>query len=287
MSVVQPAKFDWYQATIYVSDPFESGLADLLTATWELSDFAQAKAMHGYTYGAEVRRGDNVLCRVWWGGNPGVHVTSSSVEAPTLAAALKRFGKMTAVSRVDSCVDWDEEGLFDSLAAHMIEFAQARRISINQQGDWARGEGRTLYLGSTQSAIQICLYEKGFEQGGVMAGVSLDWVRMEVRLRPTKEARLDVSQWGPDDVFTAGWVGDLLGVLGWEKLKHQAVGTVWRPSDKDRARIAFLAQYGKTIEAWANEAGGWDSFGVVLGEALSEHRQRIADRSGSQAAETA
>lgn len=278
MSIVQPAKFDWYQATVYVSNPIESGLADLLTATWELTDFAQARAMHGYTYGAEVRRGDNVLCRCWWGGNPGVHLTASSTEAPVLAAALRRFGKLTAVTRVDSCVDWDEEGLFDSLSSHCIQFARDNRISINQQGDWARGEGRTLYLGSTQSAVQICLYEKGFEQGGVAAGVSLNWVRMEVRLRPTKEARMDVSMWSPDDVFTAGWVGDLLDVLGWEKLKNTAVGTVWRPSNEERARIALLAQYGKTIESWVTETGGWESFGLVLSDALADHRKRLAER---------
>ncbi|MFO5615250.1 replication initiation factor domain-containing protein, partial [Klebsiella pneumoniae] len=69
-------------------------------------------------------------------------------------------------TRAHACVAWVEEGPFDSLSAHLIAYAKDNGISINQQGDWARGQARTLYLGSPQSPVRICLYEKGYEQGG-------------------------------------------------------------------------------------------------------------------------
>ncbi|MFO5848511.1 hypothetical protein ACLBP5_30415, partial [Klebsiella pneumoniae] len=68
-------------------------------------------------------------------------------------------------TRTNACVDWVVEGLFDSLSAHLIAYAKDNGISINQQGDWARGQARTLYLGSPQSPGRICLYEKGYGQG--------------------------------------------------------------------------------------------------------------------------
>lgn len=263
------ARFDWYQVTVWAPDLNHRGLSDCLLRIWEFADLAPDRGMHGYTHGAKIVRGDRTLCRIWWGGNPGVNITATSEDAPALHAALQGMGFDYHVTRADACVDWVEEGLFDSLSAHLIAYATANGISINQQGDWARGQARTLYLGSPQSPIRICLYEKGYEQGG---GAPLDWTRLEVRVKPKGDHRRAVAKWSPDDVMGAGWVADALQVLGWENLHGRSIGTVWKPSDVEASRLALLRQYGAIIEAWAVEHGGWDGFGSVLHGALKDSR---------------
>lgn len=275
-------RFDWYQATIYAPDPTYHGLGMSLMAAWELSDLVQDRGMHGYTQGARIVRGETTLCRLWWGGNPGVNVTSSGEEAPVLAAALKRLGLSYGVTRGDACADWIEEGCFDSLSAHLMQYAKDNGITINQQGDWVRGQARTLYLGSPQSPIRICLYEKGYEQRSKVGGdAPLDWTRLEVRVKPKSNHRMAVAGWEPSEFFSAGWVADALAVLGWNDLQKRAVGTVWKPSDDERSRSVLCRQYGAVMERWASEAGGWDALGVSFKSLMDELRSR--DQSAKKA----
>lgn len=226
--------------------------------------------MHGYIHGGKIVRGDRVLCRLWWGGNPGVNITSTSEESPVLAEALRVFGGSYGVTRVDACADWVEEGCFDSLSAHLMAFAQEKGISINQQGDWVRGQARTLYLGSPQSPVRICLYEKGYEQGG---DAPKDWTRLEVRVKPKGgDNKAAVASWKPSDVFSAGWVSEALAVLGWSDLEKRSVGTVWRQTDAERSRAALLVQYGAIIAQWASEAGSWESMGLEMADAIAKRK---------------
>ncbi|MNZ81807.1 Replication initiation factor [compost metagenome] len=267
----QNCRFDWYQATVYVPEPSHGGLAGELVKAWDLADFAPDRGMHGYLHGAKVVRGDRTLCRVWWGGNPGVNITCSGEDSPVLAELLQRLGLPFGVTRADACCDWVEPGLFDSLAGHLIAFAQDKTISINQQGDWVRGQARTLYLGSPQSPVRLVLYEKGYEQGG---DAPKDWVRLEVRVKPKREHRIAVGRWKPEELMVCGWVADALAVLGWDQLQKRAVGTVWRPSDDERSRAALLRQYGAVMDRWATEIGGWDALGPVLLGHLEAMRER-------------
>lgn len=259
------ARWDWYQSTVWVQDPQESGLVSALLAAWPMSDWAPAKNLNGYHFGGQIKRGNRTLCHLCWGGQAGVNCKSSSDESPILAEALRQFGKDHSPTRVDACEDWHEEGLFDSVSGLLIEYATENRIAINQQGDWIRGEARTLYLGSKDSPVRLVLYEKGYEQGG---NAPLDWVRLEVRVRPKREHRAAVSTWLPSHAFEAGWVPKALECLGWDHLGKRTVGTVWRQSDAERARLALVKQYGAVMSAWAAETGGWNAFGEVLRDAL-------------------
>jgi hypothetical protein len=182
-----------------------------------------------------------------------------------LAEALKSFGRSHLPTRVDSCVDWKEGGLFDSLSSELIRYAKEHRLSINQQGDWVRGEARTLYVGSKDSPVRLVLYEKGYEQGGT---APLDWVRLEVRIRPKREWRVSVASWSADTVFCAGWIPDALTVLGWDDLDRRSVGTVWRSADDERARFALLKQYSGVMSRWADQVGGWDNLGAAMRHAM-------------------
>lgn len=253
------AAWDWYECT--VRGLGQSG-HDLvlagLSAGLDLSSVAPSRAMHGYLHGAEVRRGDSVLATVWWGGNPGVHVKASGSHSPEVAQVVRARWPVHAVTRVDACVDWDQAGLFDRLAPALLAYAAQCDITINQQGDWHRGQGRTLYLGAVSSPVRLVLYEKGFEVGG---GASLNWVRIEVRVRPKGDARERVALWEPWEAFgAAGWLVGALERIGWGQLTAQSVGTVWRPSDAHRARLAMVRQYGATLSSWVAEAGGLDEW---------------------------
>lgn len=265
------ARFDWYQSTVQAADPQACGLVDHLLAAWDLADWVPARNLNGYSFGGAIVRGDRTLAHLCWGGNPGINVKTTSDESPVLAAALAEFSGVTRIphcpTRVDACCDWVEPGLFDSLSAHLIEFAQGNRLAINQQGDWTRGEGRTLYLGSKNSPVRLVLYEKGYEQGG---DAPRDWVRLEVRVRPKRDHRSVVASWDADQCFCAGWVPDALQVLNWDDLRGRAsVGTVWRRSDAERSRAALLRQYAAVIRDWKTEAAcSWSEFGEVLGAAL-------------------
>jgi hypothetical protein len=266
------AKFDWYQTTVMVQNPQESGLVDHLLKAWEFTDWAPAKNLNGYLYGGAIVRGDRVLCHLCWGGEGnqglGVNCKTTSDESPVLAKALSTFPAMHLPTRIDSAVDWRESGLFDSLSNHLIEYAKANRIKIDQQGDWARGESRTLYIGSKCSPVRLVLYEKGYEQGG---DAPRDWVRLEARIKPNKVHRHRISTWTASEVFCAGWIPEALEALGWDDLDNRSsVGTVWRKDDTQRARAALLRQYGAIMAAWAEEVGGWSEFGSEVGQTIEK-----------------
>lgn len=269
------AAWDWYECTIHglgqsAHDLVLSGLVGGL----DLSSISTGRAMHGYLRGAEVRRGDSVLATVWWGGNPGVHVKATGGRSPEVAAVVRARWPEHSITRVDACVDWDRAGLFDQLAPALLDYAAECGITINQQGDWHRGQGRTLYLGATSSPVRLVLYEKGYEVGG---GASPHWVRIEVRVRPKGAARERVALWEPGEAFgAAAWLSEALQRIGWAELVPQSVGTVWRPSDTHRARLAMLRQYGPTLSAWIAEAGGPDEWWL---EFLAMHKGEAVTRS--------
>lgn len=205
----------------------------------------------------------------------GVNCKSTSDESPVLADALKRLGKHHLPTRVDTCEDWYEEGLFDSLAGHLVQYAQDNRLAINQQGDWVRGEGRTLYIGSKDSPVRLVVYEKTAERAAAgFLDAPEHWVRMEARIRPKRDHRAAVSAWQPINALEAGWIPGALEAVGfWDGLVKRAVGTVWRCSDDERARAALLKQYGAVMAKWASESGGWNHFGGVIQEALKSSAQ--------------
>lgn len=243
------AKFDWYECTFFESDPL-----DLMRRLERSNPFAMIEPdapKYGYRVGQVFRHGGDAMARVWWEGNEGVHVSSTSSYAHEVAPLLRAHG-VHSVTRLDACEDWIEHGLFDRMAAHLISYAVANRITITQLGDWVRGEARTLYLGSKQSAVRLVLYEKGYEQGG-----NLDWVRLEVRVRPKgRIAREAAARWTPGEAFGAArWVVGALEGLGWDHLQAQSIGTVYRPSNDERARLTIRKQYGAVIGRWYDECG--------------------------------
>lgn len=257
------SRWDWYQATL--PDHRPQAVTGALLRAWELADVVPGRPKNGYEQGANIARGDHVLASVWWGNNPGVHVIGTGEDAPTVAAVLQDLGGHR-VTRADSCVDWVQSGLFDRIAYQLADYAATHGITINQQGDWVRGEGRTLYLGARSSPVQLVVYEKGYESGG-----DTNWVRAEVRIRPLKAHRERVGHWCPSDAWRASrWLCGALEVIGWDRLEPESIGTVWRPSDTERARRALIQQYGRILASWADEVGSWEQLGAELRDKVTD-----------------
>lgn len=256
------SRWDWYQAT--VPEGSRDAVISALMGRFELSDMKPGRPKNGYSFGVDIARGDRVLATLWWGGNPGCHVTGTGENAPEVAAAVREAAPSHRVTRCDVCKDWVEEGLFDRLAQELSRYAESKGVKINQQGDWVRGEARTLYLGSRNSPVQLVIYEKGYQAGGDPA-----WVRMEVRVRPSKDKKSVVASWRPGDCWASSrWLVEALGLVGFAKMEPHSVGTVWQKSDEERARAVLIAQYGRTIHEWAEELGGYEELAVVLREAV-------------------
>lgn len=262
------ARFDWWQASVFNADP--DMVLEVLKLGADLSSIYPSTPHHGYLHGAEVKRGDISLGKVWWGGNPGVHVQASGESAPGVAriiqAAALEFPWSVHVTRADACLDWRMEGLFDEVSGKLIKWALKNNIKLDYEGDWARGEARSLYLGSRSSVCQLVLYEKGYEQ----QDDDKTWVRLEARIYPKKEARVLAGDFQPYQVFQVSWLPAVLEAVGFAEIEHYAIGTVWRKSDAERARAALMRQYRKVITAWADEVGGWDALGPAMAAKIEE-----------------
>ena len=192
------AVWDWYQAS-FVADP-ESVVALICS---ELNCISEpVKPQPPYLYGIafhplDVRSGKidtrHTLLTLHYGGiNDRVLLRATSEEAEELAPFIRKHWPDHQVSRADMAVDFEEAGIFEELSGWLLDYAKANRIKTGFAGDWANGtQGRTLYVGSRQSAVYIRLYEKGHEQASKGSKhASLDWVRFEAEIKPqTKEAR--------------------------------------------------------------------------------------------------
>lgn len=258
---LQHAKWDWYQSTVWMKNP-HGGLVQSLLAAWPLSDWCAAAPLNRvYQYGGVIRRGNQELCRLSWGGQPGINCKTSSSESGTLQQALRGFDH--SPTRLDACLDWTEEGLFDSLSNALRQFGLKRRIKLGFAGDWERNQGRTLYLGGKQSIVQICLYEKGAEQRAKgVAGAPLDWVRLEVRVGNMKRKQRDrIAHWDhASNLFSVGWMPEACEAIGLEALESISLGTSYSKSTDERAFLALLNQYGPLLKRLAGESpDGWDT----------------------------
>lgn len=269
------ADFDWYQATFHDINP--DVLISFLAARYELSDVVPARPKNGYESAASIKRGDNELITLMWGGNTGINVKATGNNSPEAATYLRRFGPHK-VTRADACLDYSEPGLFDRLSNTLLAYAVEKKIKINQQGDWERGTARTLYLGSRSSVVQLVMYEKGYQADSD----DLNWVRLEVRVYPKKEKGFHVATLEPIELFGTTWVAAAMKRCGLNTLKRINVGTVYKPSDAERARKALCLQYLNTIDNWVEESGSWEAFADELRNHIEQTRKDAAPRSMPQ-----
>lgn len=268
------ARWDWYRTSIRPkSFEWDSVLLPAFIEQWPTACPRDAAPNRPFAEGIEfVDLKDKRLMLLSRGGDHVkgvVQLQSTGSNAPDLKAVLDSCGLSHEPSRVDACVDWFEDGLFDTLAQVFIQYAKENRLSISTPGDWARGEGRTLYIGSRSSPVMVRLYEKGYEErkkGDPDA--PLNWVRFEVEVKFKKaKQRQWVATLSPADCFSIGWVHGLCERIMFSAKKIPAPSN-YRSPDYDRALNHLIKQYGSVLARLADECQSPQEFmDVLLGRA--------------------
>ena len=239
--------FDYYAATIHGHSP-----GAVLGPLWEAFPDAShscGRGRHGYTDCYTLSVAGERVCDVLSGGTIGVHVVSSGSASAEIATLLRTVYPDHRVTRADGAIDRVEAGGFDRVSGDLLRFAEAAGLTINQMGDWTRGQARTLYVGSRKSPVFLRVYEKGWKESG-----DPDWYRIEVEVKPKGDARRDVARMSPFELFgTSRWLSDAAPLLGLSDLAHVPVGTLWKLSNEDRARAFLMRQFGQVLSRWRDE----------------------------------
>ena len=242
------------------TDSTVSAIAADLVSTLGGAIAVPGKGLQGWRESLQVFDIDGYkLGQVYFGGErTDVHVVSTSSAAHrTRRLMVGMYGAKT--SRVDTRVDTllsyeDLEGLLRTAAGLK---AQLRFVQSEQGG---QSKGRTMYVGSPKSSLQIRLYEKWLESPGQYAeGTN----RVEVQLRPPSRAKAAVSAWSAADTFCASELSRrVAGLLGTD-IAHPATLQKQRGTpDLERALQSMSNQYRPSVERWLKATGG--DIGKVL-----------------------
>lgn len=265
----QNIDFDAFAATIECD---QGDMVDYLTYKFDLSESRGCPPRYGYEQARQIYRGDRILATVYWGSVAGgTHVRHEGDLASLLRQYLVEYYTSRKLdmypTRIDSRLDLFDEGLFDTMARCLTSYAEENGLKIGQMGDWVRGRERTLYIGSRQSELMVRLYEKGQREK-----LDPNWIRYEVEFKPKKRdqrvASLDLSA---QDILNLRWSGDFLNSVGLSNTGITEYPSVYKKSDDENARYHLVKQYGRIIENWQEEVGGWESLGKELEKAICEH----------------
>lgn len=225
---------------------------------------------------AAVQDGKELAAVSWGGGHQDLVMLEVKGEHTPRVVKRLRARFPHRCTRVDSCADWDAPGAFERLYRACRPIKKAHRIVGGKAGDWEDfpEKGRTLYLGSKSSVSRVRLYEKGLQPEYQHLGRA-DWVRLEVQVRPEKEARYHFSKLDPLQVWGASrWTRDLAGAVLQEHVDPHPAGTTYRLSERQSALRWMCRQYGPHLIGLADDLGGWDCLGLTLREMIEEVKRR-------------
>ena len=261
-------KFDWYQASIPNVSP------DVVMTTLAKADYygewEETRPLKGYDVGSQFVVGGEVLYRLNHGGHNagyGPNVAGSGGAAHKLAQVMRSKFPDHRVSRVDSCVDYHHEDVYDYLRKKALKIAKEHKVAVREivKPLSDSDDGRTLYLGSPSSVVSMRLYEKGKQLGR-----DANWVRAELQLRPQKHLKDVTARLSPLEVWAlAKWSHSMAVSMGNEDLQRVDV-QIYQPSDHDRAYRFMLKQYRKVFEQMKGSHGSWEAVGAQIGYDLTQ-----------------
>jgi hypothetical protein len=253
--------WDWYSATLESSADHVLGV---LQGGQDLTSVYPCRGLHSYSHGAEVRRGDRIFARAFWGGVNGddVHVQASGSDTPAVVETIRQHWPEHRVSRADSREDWTHPKAWRWVSKIAIGVAEELGVRTNTVGDWIQAEhGRTLYLGGKTSRVQVRVYEKGKQ-----LGVDPNWVRLEVQVRPTGIGKSALCSALPGQLMqTSIWTQVLSHRVGMPELDAVRIRDPWTPSDDENALRWCIQQYGAVLGRKAQSLGGWAELGSEIG----------------------
>ena len=260
-------RFDAYTATTRAANPYQ--LTELFGSEVTVKE---GRGFHKYGHRASLRDDSGEVGSVQWGG---VHGDRAMIEvkgerSPEVVERLRsRFPHR--VTRMDSCADFDAPGAFQRLYRDCVAVKRLHRLKGKKDGDWDDfpEEGRTFYVGSPQSVTMARLYEKGLQPEYRHLSRE-NWVRLEVQVRPAKDAKDSFSTLSASEAWGASkWTRELAArVLAVHVDPHPA-GTTWRKSDRDRALEWMCRQYGSHLLSLKEDLGSWECVGLTLAEVIA------------------
>lgn len=217
--------------------------------------------------------GDQVGAVQWGGDRQGerVMVEVKGERTPGVVEALRASCEHRC-TRVDACADWDAPGAYTRLLSDVLEVKRAHDLYGERRGDWEDHpeKGRTQYLGASSSPVKARLYEKGLQPEYEHLGLK-NWVRLEIQVRPQKDAKAQFSKLSAIEVWGASrWTRDLAAAALAEHVDPHPAGSVYKLTDRDHKLRWMLRQYGPSLLSLAEDCGGWDVAGLTLREMLSE-----------------
>lgn len=262
-------RFDGYSATTQAANHYQ--LVDLFGPGFKTD---QGRGFHSFGHRLSVRDDfGSEVGSVMWGG---VHGDRSMIEvkgenSPRVVEAL-RSAYPHRTTRVDSCADFDAPGAFEGLlGACLTVKAKHSRLKGEKRGDWDDHpeDGRTFYLGSQKSPVRTRLYDKGRQAEYRHLGRP-DWCRLEVQVRPAKEAKTHFAALSPLDVWGASaWSRELAAAVLAQHIDPHTAGTVWRKTSLEQRFHFFCKQYGATLLELHEQLGSWECVGLTIKEKLT------------------
>lgn len=266
-------RFDAYTATTRAAKP-----QDLIPLVWHMGDkIKQGRGHHGFKERASfVSSCGTETGSVSWGGTHGdlVMIEAKGERTPDAVERL-RASVEHRCTRVDSCHDVEAPGAFESLLEPCLQVKKDHRLKGSKAGDWDDfpEDGRTLYLGANTSAVRLRLYEKG-KQPEYRHLNRPDWARIEVQVRPTKDAKTEYSQADSLAVWGASaWTRELAAAVLQAELTPLPAGTTYKLSEQERALRHMCRQYGAHLIGLHNDLGSWEAVGHKIKEMIVNERR--------------
>ena len=212
---------------------------------------------------------------VSWGGTHGdlVMLEAKGERTPSVVERLRSRYEHRC-TRVDSCYDVEEVGAFDRMLDPCLHVKKAHKLKGSKAGDWEDfpEDGRTLYVGAQTSPVRLRLYEKG-HQPEYRHLNRPDWVRIELQVRPAKDAKDVYSRADSLAVWGASaWTRELAGLVLAAELAPLPAGTTYRMTDEERAIHFMCKQYGKHMMSMRNRVGSWEGVGLELEAIIKKQR---------------
>ena len=272
-------RFDAYTATTEAAKPEQlvQLVCDSLGGLVGL-ELKQGKGFHTFAERLAFKGDDgSEFASIQWGGKQGDRVMFE-VKGEHTPEAVERLRSRFPhrCTRVDSCADFDAPRAFERLYRACRSVKKAHRIIGGKAGDWEDfpEKGRTLYLGAQSSVTRARLYENG-KQAEYAHLNRENWARLEIQVRPAKEAKADYAKLSAMEVWGASrWTRDLAASVLQSHVDPHPAGSTYRLSSAETTMRWMCKQYGPTMAAMASELGGWDVLGLTLREMVSEERNR-------------
>jgi Replication initiation factor len=234
---VTSCTFDWYQATL-PGDDRQTGPQYARKVTEMLADHLKPfqsrqvdRGLSGYQRRTEfVDNRGGIELTILHGGNPKPNVKATSRHAAPFATLLRRIQPDHRVTRIDAAVDFAGSHMWGAAlkTCHSVMDARGMDSGLLMQPDNPE-KGATYYMGSRHSPVMARLYQKGYEQLGRFpdCGADPEWVRLELQVRPQKEAKTTFATTSADEAWGATkWSRHLIDAFS---------GGEWRP---DGVRVA-------------------------------------------------